>query len=109
MNNDDFVATVDSVLNRIDSLLVKKGKEYAPGVDRLHHFHAAAELTGQDPIHILRGFMVKHTISIYDMLEHPEDHKMDLWDEKIGDHIAYLVLLKALLVDVGEIFSFPAV
>lgn len=78
-------------------MLVKKAEEYAT-VDRLHNFRVAAALRGTDMKAALGGMMVKHTTSIYDMIESPEAFPMDLWDEKITDHLNYLLLLKAVLM-----------
>ena len=46
--------------------------------------------------------MNKHTISIHDYIEdyeREEDHSLEEWDEKILDHINYLILLRALIID----------
>jgi hypothetical protein len=45
----------------------------------------------------LGGMMAKHTISIYDMIDTGNDYPMALWDEKITDHLNYLLLLKAVV------------
>ena len=36
--------------------------------------------------------MVKHTVSIYDMLSSSSDYSSEMWEEKITDHINYLHL-----------------
>ena len=44
--------------------------------------------------------MSKHTVSVYDMirgLESGEEYPLDMWDEKIGNSINYLLLLAALV------------
>lgn len=46
--------------------------------------------------------MAKHTVSIYDMSRANEAFPLELWDEKITDHINYLILLRALLVEEDE-------
>lgn len=46
--------------------------------------------------------MSKHTVSVYDLIEDYEQGKAiskEMWDEKIGDSINYLLLLTALLED----------
>lgn len=50
----------------------------------------------------LGGMMVKHTVSLYDLINDTEaglDVPMELWQEKITDSINYLYLLWALLKD----------
>ena len=48
----------------------------------------------------LGGMMVKHTVSVYDLIHDHEsgaDIPVELWAEKITDSINYLFLLWALL------------
>ena len=48
----------------------------------------------------LAGMMVKHTVSIYDMINNPDTtYDMDVWNEKITDHINYLLLLRAVVIE----------
>lgn len=79
-------------------MLIVKGEEYDNNTnDRLHSFKVAAALEGKPPKQALAGMMAKHTISIYDMCMSNEEFSIDRWNEKITDHINYLVLLKALV------------
>lgn len=50
-----------------------------------------------DPKEALAGMMAKHTISVYDMCRSGKDYPIELWNEKITDHINYLLLLKAIV------------
>lgn len=47
----------------------------------------------------ISGMMAKHTVSIYDMVESGKPFELAQWDEKITDHICYLILLRAALVE----------
>lgn len=99
MNNQDFHKVVDNQLELCGSLLVQKGKEYDSDTsDRFHSFKVAAGLQNITPVQALAGMMAKHTISIYDMIE-SGDSNLTKWDEKITDHINYLLLLKGLLME----------
>lgn len=52
------------------------------------------------PVKALGGMMSKHTVSVYDLIEDYEQDKViskEIWAEKIGDSINYLLLLTALL------------
>jgi len=80
--------------------LAAKATEYATDDDRLHNFKVAAGLQGVDPVVALGGMMAKHTVSVYDMIAatNDRDHfEVELWEEKIKDHINYLFLLWALI------------
>lgn len=87
--------------NDCQEILFKKAKEYSKDDEQLHNFNIAGVLTGVDPVRALGGMMVKHTISIYDMINEgaPATFSMDQWDEKITDHINYLILLKAAVFE----------
>jgi hypothetical protein len=82
-----------------EGTLFLKGQEYATAGDRLHNFKVAAALQGEQPHQSLGGMLAKHIVSIFDLLESGEDRPMALWDEKIGDAMNYLFLLKALIVE----------
>lgn len=99
MNTNDFNKIIDSRIQKCLDLLCKKADEYATA-DRLHNFKVAAELQGCTPIRALGGMMCKHTVSVYDLInefEEGADIQPELWEEKIGDSINYLLLLTALI------------
>lgn len=99
MDNAEFSKIVENQIEHCRSLLCKKGKEYdAETDDRFHSFKVAAKLQNISTEQALAGMMVKHTISIYDMIG-SECSNLALWDEKITDQINYLLLLKGLLMD----------
>lgn len=47
--------------------------------------------------------MAKHTVSIYDMARSDDSFSLEKWDEKITDHINYLILLRAVVVEENEV------
>lgn len=97
MNNKDFNDVVEAQFILCKSLLIKKGSEYdADTEDRLHSFKVAAALQGETPMQALAGMMAKHTVSIYDLIN-SDSHNLIVWNEKITDHINYLLLLKGLI------------
>ena len=90
---------------RIDACLktmTGKSEEYSTEQDKLHNFKVAAQLQNCTPITALAGMMAKHTVSVYDLVERQENGLVvtkEMWDEKIGDHINYLLLLDALITE----------
>ena len=96
MNSEIFTQIVEEQIDRSKSTLITKAAEYAT-TDRLHNFKVAAELQGLTPRNALAGLMAKHTVSLYDMCGTHLDYPMALWDEKITDHINYLLLLSAII------------
>lgn len=99
MTSETFNKAIADRIDQCTNVLITKAAEYATE-DRLHNFKVAAEMQGCTPIKALAGMMAKHTVSIYDLVNDVEKGKnisLELWDEKIGDHINYLLLLHALL------------
>ena len=96
MNKTNFERLFEEQVNRSRSVLVSKAKEYATE-DRLHNFKVAAALEGKMPEQALAGMMAKHTVSVYDMAESGLAYPIELWQEKITDHINYLFLLNAIV------------
>ena len=102
MNNVEFGKVVGEQLQTCENLLIKKGEEYDHTTeDRLHVFKVAAELEGITPMQALGGMMVKHTVSVYDLIA-SNCNNLTLWDEKITDHINYLLLLKGLIKEANN-------
>lgn len=99
MKAPEFNDLLEGELSRVKSMLGSKAEEYASDKDRLHNFNQAAALQQQTPEQALGGMMAKHTVSIYDMIESGEEFPLEQWTEKITDHLNYLVLLKAIVVE----------
>lgn len=97
MRSDHFNKIVTDQLAICTDVLVKKAEEYATDADRLHNFQVAAALQGTTMRQACAGFMAKHTVSVYDMCKSPETYSIEMWDEKITDHMNYLLLLRAIL------------
>lgn len=104
MNSEQFAKIFDEQMHLCSSMLFKKAKEYATDDDRMHNFNAAAGLTGKTPVQALQGFLLKHTVSLNDMMssDDPTYYTQDQWTEKISDSINYLILLQALLAEAYE-------
>jgi hypothetical protein len=100
MEAREFENVVLEQLDKCQKMLGIKATEYASPRDMLHNFVIAAQVQGCSPRDALGGFMAKHTVSIYDLIrEAAVDMPMEMWDEKITDHINYLLLLRAIIVE----------
>jgi len=97
MKTEMFNKLFEEQVCACSATLIKKAKEYATE-DRLHNFKVAAELQGITPQAALAGMMAKHTVSVYDLCNGPR-MLLSHWEEKITDHINYLILLKAIVVE----------
>lgn len=92
----------DEILHKTVSSTVKtlasKAKEYTKG-DRLYNFKRAAGIQETTPEKALLGMWSKHLVSILDLIEGTLPATEAILNEKIGDTINYLILLKALLIE----------
>lgn len=101
MNSSEFDANVSHTLEEINERLITKGQEYVPdaSISRFHNFELGAILQNETPIVSLRGYMTKHVVSLYDMLnsDDAKDFSREKWDEKILDTMTYLAILRAMV------------
>jgi hypothetical protein len=102
MCDEVFEILVSDTFEMCKNTLIRKATEYAREDGRLHNFHVAGMMSRQSPEKALLGMMLKHDVSIRDIVEDldrgifPTD---ELLTEKITDLINYHVLLKALIVE----------
>jgi hypothetical protein len=96
IRRDEFQEHISVQLKICTDVLQAKGKEYA-NVDMVHNFRQAADLQGVDIKKALAGMMAKHTVSIYDMCTSEQDYPAHIWEEKLTDHINYLLILSAIV------------
>lgn len=98
MHDEQFNQVIEAAVDRSMSVLVMKNAAYSgKDVDRLAGVKHAAHILGTTPEKAIEGMMVKHTSSIYTMLRSGESYTRETWNEKITDHINYLLLLEAVI------------
>lgn len=99
-----FDEIAKGLLNLASEVRDNKMVEYNGTEDRLSNFRKAANLlTVSVPIAV-QGMMIKHTVSISDMVMNEFSlqnytHSIDTWTEKFVDQINYLLLLYASVVE----------
>lgn len=103
MTGNDFKELVRYIIAKIGDLIEAKGFEYAgQDPDRLGAFKRAAKKAGgKSPEEVLQGYMLKHDVSIDDMIREVSlglaSRPLKVWEEKIIDRIIYNILLLALI------------
>ena len=97
MLKETFDNIVDEQLARCHDLLIEKGKEYAPGADRLAAFKKAAMFQNCTQAEAALGMMAKHLVSVTDMIQSGDRYSTSRWDEKITDSINYLLIIRAIV------------
>jgi len=106
MDSKQFTSVVTEQVQRSLDMLRDKNEHYNPEGDKLESFKKAAGLRGQTPRQALSGMMLKHTVSVYDLCDAENLASFDTWNEKITDHINYLLLLRAIVEEEGrELFD----
>lgn len=101
MNSEEFNKFLEIEFADIRAKLKVKGAEYAPEEtqsSRFHNFQTAAALNGESMEKALWGFATKHIVSLSDMIKDVDAYSLHTWEEKIGDVVNYMLLLKAMLV-----------
>jgi hypothetical protein len=102
MKIQEFNKLLDKRIEKMRATLASKGKEYGVG-DRLHNFKIAGRIGGVSPELALKGMLLKHVVSVFDIIDMCEKNEVEfsraMVDEKLGDSINYLVLLEALIIE----------
>lgn len=101
MSNKRYSENIEKAIERAKLVLLAKKNEYATA-DNFHNFRVAAQLQGKPVKEALAGMMCKHTVSVYDMCCSGKTYPLAVWDEKITDHINYLLILRALIAMEGD-------
>jgi hypothetical protein len=98
----DFDMEVQSTLQKIQQLLLVKGKEYRRENNPYHNFEIGSQISGEIPEKVLQGFLLKHLVSYQDMLNDIEQGKLpkiELVEEKMNDILTYYIIQKAQILN----------
>lgn len=93
MTTDRFNELVDE-LRRVsmDTLTAKNGS-YSTEGDRLHNFHAGADIAGGTPAQAAWGYATKHLVALRDKVDRNDFHDRADLLEKCQDIINYICLI----------------
>jgi len=97
-----FDSVVDQTLNSTRETLVVKGKEYRRDNNPFHNFDVGARKKNISREKVLDGFLLKHEISIEDLTNDLDKGILpteSAVNEKFGDAIVYLIIKKAMFID----------
>jgi hypothetical protein len=102
MESKRFDLIVNETLEKLQSLLVVKGKEYRRNGNPYHNFDEGAKNTGQIPEKVLHGFLLKHLISASDIrndIELGVLPTIEKVEEKWNDILVYFLIEKAMIIE----------
>ena len=91
---------IQEMIDKCLRVLKAKAEGYSTDED-VFHAQVAAGLQGCSVTQALAGMMTKHTVSVYDMINSGQAYAPDIWDEKIGDLMNYLLLLRTAVKECG--------
>ncbi len=101
MNIEQFTQILDQCLAETKETLGAKGLEYAR-TDRLSNFKQIAHLNGVTNEKALMLLVSKHIVALSDFvsdIDNGQVRDIAQWSEKIGDIRAYMILLKAMIIE----------
>lgn len=104
MTNEEFETIKNGCIAEINRVLGNKAREYSSKQDRLHNFNEAKKIMRCNTReYALLGMLNKHTVSVTDLILKYEKEGIlpdeNILEEKIGDSINYLILLKACFLE----------
>ena len=107
MKRDEFIKSTEEVLEQLMEILKYKGREYSTIDNTFANFENAIGTSMCDTREgVLWHYMLKHVVSIKDMVQELEvggqfskNYTVEYVNEKIGDNINYLLLLRAMLLE----------
>lgn len=102
MSEKEFDEIVNNTLFKIKTMLVTKGKEYRRNNNPLHNFEVAARKKNITREQALDGFLLKHEVSIDDIVNDISKGKLpsrEAVEEKMNDILVYNLIKKASILD----------
>jgi hypothetical protein len=103
MTNEEYGAVLERRLHLTRKTADKKGQEYGGPDERLHNFKKAARMSGKDLGEAWYGMVLKHWVSITDVIDNGAIPSQEWIDEKIGDMIVYLTLLEGIYTELNPV------
>ena len=93
MTADKFNELVKELREASFDTLLAKNANYSAGEDKLHNFHAGADIMGATPAQTAWGYATKHLVALRDKIQRNDFHDRDDFLEKCQDVINYICLI----------------
>ncbi len=98
LSDTEVENVITARLDKTRKVLTEKAKQYAQN-GRLGNFHDIAGFMDVTPLQACLGLVSKHIIALKDFINNPDEVPAEQWDEKIGEIIAYMCLMDALVFE----------
>lgn len=95
-----FNECIDNRLEKCKELLLVKSVEYRRNNNPYHNFNVGSKFTGESSEKVLYGFLLKHLISLQDIVNDINVGKLpskEIIEAKVSDIINYMLILEALI------------
>ncbi len=99
MTTEEFQRVVEQRLEKTRATLAAKADEYARA-DRLSNFKKIAAFRDKTPEEVCMALVAKHFAALDDFvadLDRGVVQPEARWDEKVGDIVAYIILMESLV------------
>ena len=93
MTPEKFNALVDELRCASLDTLVAKNAGYANDEDKLHNFHAGANIMGGTPAQAAWGYLTKHLVALRDKIQRDDFSDREDFLEKCQDAVNYICLI----------------
>jgi hypothetical protein len=93
MTTERFNELVNELRSASLDTLVAKNAGYSSDDDKLHNFHAGAEVMGGTAAQAAWGYATKHLVALRDKIQRNDFHDRDDFLEKCQDAINYICLI----------------
>ena len=95
MNSTEFNALKDAQVERLNNTIDLRNAGNSD--DLLHNIKKSADLQGITFREAVAGYMADRTVMLYDMMRDENVWAMDVWESRISDQMADLVMLNAII------------
>lgn len=99
MMNETFSALIRELREASIDVLEAKTADYSSTEDKLHNFHAGAEISGLSPAQTAWGYLTKHLVALRDKVQRNDFTDRDDFLEKCQDSINYICLIWCLGIE----------
>lgn len=97
MKKKDYEKAINEEIEYCQSILLKKGLEYQSNEDVFNNFVKGETLLKDTKEKVLFSYLMKHLISLSDMVDKPDCYSFPIWREKLTDSINYLLILYSMV------------
>jgi len=106
MTHEEFNVVLNETIRKCKSTLATKKDIYASDLDRLDNFKQASSLQKCSQAQALWGMLSKHLVALSEYIKLDASGyaiTAEEFEEKLGDSINYLILLRGILKEEGKI------